>query len=77
MRAGFTDSDERHANNKKSMLEGAKEKILVIDHSKFGNSSFAKIGDLRDLTTIVTDEKPGEEWLEEFAKFNVECIYPE
>lgn len=77
LRAGFTDSDERHANNKKSMLEGAKEKILVIDHSKFGNSSFAKIGDLRDLTTIVTDEKPGEEWLEEFAKFNVECIYPE
>ncbi len=77
LQAGFTDSDERHANNKKSMLEGAKEKILAIDHSKFGSFSFAKIGDLRDVTAIVTDEKPGDEWLEEFEKYNVECIYPE
>ena len=55
---GFTDSDERHANNKKSMLESARVKILAIDCSKFDRVAFAKIGDLRDITMVVTDAKP-------------------
>ena len=75
--AGFTDSDERHATNKKSMLKGARTKILAVDSSKFNRISFAKIGDLRDITTVVTDVKPEDEWLKEFAKYNIECIYPE
>lgn len=74
---GFTDSDERHANNKRSMLESARVKILAIDSSKFGRVSFAKIGDLRDITMIVTDARPEDKWLKKFAEFNVECIYPE
>lgn len=74
---GFTDSDERHANNKKSMLESARVKILAIDCSKFDRVAFAKIGDLRDITMVVTDAKPEEKWLQKFAEFHVECIYPE
>lgn len=74
---GFTDSDERHANNKRSMLESARVKILAIDSSKFDRVSFAKIGDLRDITMIVTDARPEDKWLKKFAEFNVECIYPE
>lgn len=74
---GFTDSDERHANNKRSMLESARVKILAIDSSKFDRVSFAKIGDLRDITMIVTDAKPEDRWLKKFAEFNVDCIYPE
>ena len=74
---GFMDSDERHANNKRSMLESARVKILAVDSSKFDRVSFAKIGDLRDITMIVTDTKPEDKWLKKFAEFNVECIYPE
>ena len=74
---GFTDSDERHANNKRSMLESAKMKILAIDSSKFDRVAFAKIGDLRDVTMIVTDEKPADEWLKKMEEYQVECIYPE
>jgi DeoR/GlpR family transcriptional regulator of sugar metabolism len=74
---GFTDSDERHANNKRSMLESARVKILAVDSSKFDRVSFAKIGDLRDITMIVTDARPEDKWLKKFAEFNVECIYPE
>lgn len=74
---GFTDSDERHANNKKSMLESARVKILAIDCSKFDRVAFAKIGDLRDITMVVTDAKPEDKWLEKFAEYNVECVYPE
>ena len=59
------------------MLAGARVKILAVDNSKFHKISFAKIGNLQDITTIVTDKKPEEEWLLKFAEYNVECIYPE
>jgi len=77
LEAGFTDSDERHANNKKSMLDSAKEKILAVDSSKFGEIAFAKIGDLHNITTIVTDIKPDQKWLSKFEEYGVQCIYPE
>jgi DeoR/GlpR family transcriptional regulator of sugar metabolism len=77
LNAGFTDSDERHANNKTSMLDSAKEKILAVDSSKFGEIAFAKIGDLQNITTIVTDIKPDQKWLSKFEEYGVQCIYPE
>ena len=77
LKNSFSDSDELHANNKKTMLECAKQKILAIDHSKFGKIGFSKIGSLNDITTVVTDEKPEEEWLRKLNRLGVECIYPE
>lgn len=77
MEAGFTEGDERHAHNKQSMLTCAKEKILAVDHSKFGRISFAKICDIKDITTIVTDRRPEAEFLRRFEDLGVECIYPE
>lgn len=73
---GITDSDERHANNKYSMLDSARTKILAVDHSKFGQISFAKICNLQDVDMVVTDEKPEDEWLERFRELHVECVYP-
>lgn len=75
--AGFTDSDERHANNKRNMLLNAKVKILAVDESKFDKISFAKIGDLRDIDIIVTDKRPDEKWDGPFEENHVECIFPE
>ncbi|MBP3664406.1 MAG: DeoR/GlpR transcriptional regulator [Tyzzerella sp.] len=77
MYAGFTESDERHANNKASMFYMAKTKILAVDSSKFNKIAFAKIGDLREISRIVTDKKPEEEWLQKFEELGVECIFPE
>ena len=77
MYAGFTESDERHANNKASMFYMAKTKILAIDSSKFNKIAFAKIGDLKEISKIVTDKKPEEEWLQKFEELGVECIFSE
>ena len=77
MYAGFTESDERHANNKASMFYMAKTKILAIDSSKFNKIAFAKIGDLKEISKIVTDKKAVEEWLQKFEELGVECIFPE
>ena len=75
--AGMTDSDELHANNKKTMLESAKEKILAVDSSKFGNIAFTSIAPMEDITTVVTDEKPEAGWLQMFEELGIECVYPE
>ena len=73
----MTDSDELHANNKKTMLHAGREKILAVDSSKFGKTAFTEIGMLEDITTVVTDVKPDEVWLQAFKELGIECIYPE
>lgn len=75
--AGVTDSDDLHANNKRTMLKAAREKILAVDSSKFDKTAFTEIGTLEDITTVVTDEKPESGWLEIFERSDIECIYPE
>lgn len=74
--AGFTDSDELHANNKRTMLESAREKILAVDSSKFGETAFVSIGTLADITAVVTDQKPDGKWLQAFDAAGVKCYYP-
>ncbi len=77
MENGMTDSNELHARNKKTMLERAKSTILAVDSSKFGHIAFTSIGGLEDISTIITDEKPEEKWLNLFEKYHIECIWPE
>jgi DeoR family fructose operon transcriptional repressor len=38
------------------MLNAAKEKIVVADHTKFTQDHFAKFGDIKDIDLVVTDE---------------------
>lgn len=74
---GFTDTDDLHANNKKTMLDSANEKILAVDSSKFDKTAFAVVGGLKDITAVVTNEKPEKRWIEAFKEAGVACIYPE
>lgn len=75
--AGVTDSDDMHANNKTTMLNAAKDRILAIDSSKFDKVAFTEIGSLDDLTMVITDVKPDERWLQLFNDSGIKCIYPE
>ena len=74
---GLTDPDELLATNKKSMIDSAKEKILVVDSSKFDKVAFAKIGKLQDITCVVTDVKPSASWLKVFNENGIDCKYPQ
>ena len=73
---GLSDSDDLHAHSKKVMLDVAVEKILAVDSTQFGERAFAQIGQLSDVTQIVTDKRPDEQWLQAFSDMNIECIYP-
>lgn len=77
LETGMTDTEELHANNKKTMLHAGREKVLAVDSSKFGKTAFTEIGTLEDISMVVTDAKPDEVWLQAFKEYGVECIYPE
>lgn len=73
---GITDSNEANAHFKANILEGARRKVLVIDHTKFDKTALIRIATLKQITHVVTDVKPSEKWLEVFGEYNINCIYP-
>jgi len=77
MNHGIMESRDIIASAKKSMLCSGKKRILAADHTKFDQKAFAVCGSLRDIDTIITDEKPPQEWLAKFDEAGVECLYPE
>ena len=77
LETGMTDTEELHANNKKTMLHAGRQKVLAVDSSKFGKTALTEIGTLEDISMVVTDAKPNEVWLQAFKEYGIECIYPE
>ena len=75
MNMGISDSNEEDATMKKAIFSSADRKILAIDSTKFNRRSFVKVFSVSDVDTVVTDEKPSDEWIEFFEKNQVELIY--
>ena len=73
---GIMESKESFGTTKKSMIASGREKILVVDSTKFDQTAFSVAGKLRDIDVVVTDRKPSEKWLAHFAEEGVECRYP-
>ena len=72
---GLTDSNEMDVQIKKAILEASKQKILVIDQSKFDKTSFVNIVDFAEVDMVITDKEPSESWKQAFSKANVEVRY--
>ena len=73
---GISDSSEFHSLLKQSMMQSANSTILALDSSKFDKASFVKISEIKNVSTVVTEEKPSTEWLELFEGKGITCIYP-
>ena len=73
---GIMESQEAFGTTKKAMIASGREKILVVDSTKFDQTAFSVAGKLRDIDVIVTDRKPSDKWLAHFADEGVACRYP-
>lgn len=73
---GVWDSNENNALVKRAMADAAGRVILAVDASKLGCISFAKICDMKEVSTIVTDLPPDDDWQRMFEQQGIECIYP-
>ena len=75
MERGITDTREGNAQIKKLFMKAADKVILAADSSKFDKVSFVHFADIQDMTTVVTDTCPNDEWLRYFAARGTEVIY--
>lgn len=54
---GLTTTDIREAQLNRAMMKYAQKTIVLADASKFGRNGLAKICDVEDVDTIITDDK--------------------
>lgn len=76
MERGIMESQEAFGCTKRCMLNSGREKILVVDSTKFDQTAFSVVGSMRDVDVVVTDRKPPEKWLSWFADMDTEVRYP-
>lgn len=56
LEAGITNSNLYEAEVKATMIEIAREKFLLVDHTKFGRISYAVVAPLTSFDKLVTDD---------------------
>lgn len=72
---GVLDSNESEAEIKKAMLAQAEEVALLADHSKFGQSAFVTLIELKNVNYLITDMKPSDEWIDYCKEHEITLIY--
>ena len=61
---GITESTDQWASIRHLMIERSDKQYLVVDHTKFGQTSFVRICDFDEITAVVTDHELDARWHE-------------
>jgi len=72
---GIFDTNENEVAVKQTLVSQSKTVILLVDHTKFDQTSFVKFMDLEQVNYIVTDRKPSTEWGLLCEKQRIQLIY--
>lgn len=76
-RFGVMDSNEQIGQVRTIANKNCYKNYLVVDHTKFGNTSMYKIADFRDFDAVITDKSPSLKWIEMFENLGIPVYYPE
>jgi DeoR family fructose operon transcriptional repressor len=52
---GCTTPDPSESAVKEAMIMAARNRVIMADHSKFGNDQFSKFAELSEIDTVVTE----------------------
>ena len=74
---GLTASDIESAHLYRLAAANARETVLLVDHSKFEAPSLFKIVEWEAISRVVTDQRPGDDWMEFLASGQIEVVYPD
>ena len=61
---GITESTDQWASIRHLMIERSDKQYLVVDHTKFGQTSFVRICDFDEITAVITDHPLDAKWHE-------------
>lgn len=71
---GLTTPDVAEAAVKSAMIKSARHKVVLADHSKFGDDHFATFGLLSDIDVVITDGAISQAQKSEFAEAKVSMV---
>lgn len=74
---GLTSIDIDSAHLFGLAARNARESIVLADSSKFDRPALYRISDLSDVSALVTELPPAEEWNEYLEKHSISVLYPE
>ncbi|MBL7214910.1 MAG: DeoR/GlpR transcriptional regulator [Phycisphaerae bacterium] len=74
---GLSSVDIESAHIIKLVSRNARENILLADSSKFDRPTLYKIMDFQNISMVITEKKPSDEWTEFFESQNINVLYPE
>lgn len=74
LEGGLSDISEEEAALRRQMIKNTKKAVLLLDSSKLDALSFCRIGE-PDIHTVITDTRPRQEWLDYFARKNIQLIH--
>jgi DeoR family glycerol-3-phosphate regulon repressor len=58
MDGSLLDFDYREVRAARAIIENSRQTFLVADHSKYGRSAMVRLGHIRDVDALFTDEPP-------------------
>jgi DeoR family fructose operon transcriptional repressor len=74
---GISTANHAEAQIKKMIAKAAKTRIALADHSKFGKQSFAYVGPVSDIHTLVTDCGTDSKYITDLREAGLEVIVAE
>lgn len=72
---GLTDVDPEEAQVKREFLKISKERIVVADRSKFGETLFVNVCPISEIDIIVTDSGLDSKVKKKFEKTGIDFIF--
>ena len=74
MERGLTTPDQPEAAVKRAMLNSAKRKVILADHTKFGDDHFAQFGSISDIDVVVTDKGVDQNFVLELESLDIKVV---
>jgi DeoR family fructose operon transcriptional repressor len=71
---GLTTPDPAEAAVKRAMLNSARRKVVLADHSKFGDDHFAHFGALQDVDLVITDKKTNVDYIKQLGSVDLPVV---
>lgn len=68
------DFDFREVHVARTIIENSRKIFLVTDHSKFGRNAMVKLGNIKEIDTLITDKRPPKQLMDIIAQYDINLL---
>ena len=74
---GLLDNNEHECDIRRTIIKHSKNRILLVDHTKFSDSGAYIIDQFQRISTVITDRMPSREWQDYFNENDIALLSPQ